>query len=132
MSQKFFSSELFESRIIKFLGVGVLNTVFGYTIYAALVFVNIPYLIALLAATVAGVIFNYFSFGRMVFHGHGGWFVFGKFVVAYVLIYGVNAAFLRVLTRDFHLNPYVGQVICTPLSVLLSWLLMTYWVYKKD
>lgn len=132
MSRKFFNRELPNPQIIKFLGVGVLNTVFGYAIYAMLIFVNVPYLIALLAATVVGVIFNYFSFGRMVFHGYGGWFIFGKFVIAYAVIYGANAALLRALTGDFLLSPYVGQVICIPLSVLLSWLLMTYWVYKKD
>lgn len=132
MSRKFFNRELPDPQIIKFLGVGVLNTVFGYAIYAMLIFGNVPYLIALLAATAVGVIFNYFSFGRMVFHGCGGWFVFGKFVIAYAVIYGANAALLRALTSDFLLSPYVGQVICIPLSVLLSWLLMTYWVYKKD
>ena len=132
MSRKFFNRELPDPQIIKFLGVGVLNTVFGYAIYAMLIFVNVPYLIALLAATVVGVIFNYFSFGRIVFHGYGGWFVFGNFVIAYAVIYGANAALLRALTIDFLLSPYVGQIICIPLSVLLSWLLMTYWVYKKD
>lgn len=117
---------------MKFLGTGVLNTVFGYAIYAALLFIGVPYLVALFVATVVGVIFNYFSFGRMVFHGYSGWFVFGKFVVAYALIYGTNAAILRVLTRDFLLSPYFGQVICIPISVLLSWLSMNHWVYKND
>lgn len=132
MSRKYFNRKIPDPRIIRFLSVGVLNTVFGYAIYAVLIFVNVPYLIALFAATAAGVIFNYFSFGRMVFHGHGGWFVFGKFVIAYAVIYGINAMLLKALTRDFLLSPYVGQIICIPLSVLLSWLLMTYWVYKKD
>lgn len=123
---------LFNSRLIKFLGTGVLNTAFGYSIYAGLVFAGVPYLAALLAATVLGVVFNYFSFGRIVFQGHGGWAVFGKFIVAYVLIYGVNALLLNALTGVFYLNPYAAQVICIPVSVALSWLLMTYWVYKKE
>jgi putative flippase GtrA len=123
---------LFDPRIIKFLSVGLLNTVFGYAVYASLLFVDVPYLTALFVATVAGVIFNYFSFGRMVFQDHGGWFVFGKFVVAYGAVYVANATLLRALTKDFLFSPYVGQVICIPLSVLLSWLLMNYWVYKKD
>lgn len=132
MNSRFDPKKFSDPRIIKFLSVGVLNTVFGYTVYAALLFVKVPYLIALFVATIIGVIFNYFSFGRMVFYGHGGWLVFGKFVIAYALIYGANAALLRVLTKDFLLNPYLGQVICIPLSVLLSWLLMNRWVYKKD
>ena len=132
MIRKFFNRKIPDPRIIRFLSVGVLNTVFGYAIYAVLIFVNVPYLIALSAATAAGVIFNYFSFGRIVFHGHGGWLVFGKFVIAYAVIYGANAMLLKSLTKDFLLSPYVGQIICIPLSVLLSWLLMIYWVYKKD
>lgn len=132
MNRQFDSRPLCDPRIFKFLSVGVLNTVFGYAVYAILIFVNVPYLTALFVATVAGVVFNYFSFGQMVFHGHSGWFVFGKFVIAYGVVYAVNAAFLRVLTKDFLFSPYVGQVICIPLSVVLSWLLMNYWVYKKD
>jgi putative flippase GtrA len=132
MSQRFGFGRLADPKIIKFLSAGVLNTVFGYSVYALLLFIKTPYLIALFVATVAGVIFNYFSFGRMVFQGIGGWFVFGKFVIGYTLIYGVNAALLRVFTIDFLLSPYLGQVICIPISVLLSWLLMNYWVYKKD
>lgn len=123
---------LADSRLIKFLSVGVLNTVFGYAVYAILIFVNVPYLAALFAATVVGVVFNYFSFGRMVFHGRGGWFAFGKFVITYSVVYVANAVLLRFLTKDFLISPYAGQVICIPLSVLLSWVLMNYWVYKKD
>lgn len=132
MSQRFYFVRLANPKIIKFLSAGILNTVFGYSVYALLLFIETPYLIALLAATIAGVVFNYFNFGRMVFHGVGGWFVFGKFVVVYALIYGANAILLGILTRGLHINPYIGQVICIPLSVLLSWFLMNYWVYKND
>ena len=132
MNRQFGIGGLSDPRIIKFLSVGVLNTVFGYAVYAILIFVNVPYLIALFVSTVAGVVFNYFSFGRMVFHGYGGWFVFGKFVISYGVMYLVNAALLRTLTKDFLFSPYVGQIICIPPSILLSWLLMNYWVYKKD
>ncbi|MDD4962829.1 MAG: GtrA family protein [Gallionella sp.] len=118
--------------IIKFLGVGVLNTLFGYGLYAGLVLAHVPYLIALLMATVAGVTFNYFSFGRMVFKAEGGWWVFGKFIVAYSVVYIMNAFLLDKLTQDFGLNPYWGQLVCLPANVGVSWGLMRYWVYKKD
>jgi putative flippase GtrA len=126
MSQRFGLGRFADPKIIKFLSVGVLNTGFGYSVYAVLLFIKTPYLLALFAATVAGIIF------KLVFRGHGGWYVFGKFSIAYALIYGVNAALLRVFTIDFLLSPYLGQVICIPISILLSWLLMNYWVYKND
>lgn len=132
MNRRFSASGLLDPRIIKFLSVGVLNTLFGYAVYAVLIFFSAPYLTALFLATVVGVIFNYFSIGRMVFSERGGWFVFGKFVFTYALVYIVNATLLSFLTKDYHLSPYVGQAICIPFSVLLSWLLMNYWVYKKE
>ncbi len=132
MSRQLSTRVLINPRIVKFLSVGLLNTVFGYAVYAILIFVGVPYLTALFVATVTGVIFNYFSFSHIVFHGNGGWFVFRRFVVAYGAVYVLNAALLKALTEDFLFNPYVGQIICIPLSVLLSWLAMNYWVYKKD
>lgn len=132
MSERFGLGRLANPKIIKFLSAGVINTVFGYSVYAILLFIKTPYLIALFVATIAGVVFNYFSFGCMVFKGVSGWFIFGKFVVGYALIYGANAILLGALTRYFYINPYIGQIICIPMSVVLSWLLMNYWVYKND
>jgi len=131
MNRQFDLRVLSNHRIFRFLSVGVLNTVFGYAVYTVLLFVKVPYLTALFIATVAGVIFNYFTFGRLVFHGHGGRFVFVKFIITYVIVYISNAVLLDVLTRKFLFSPYVGQVICIPLSVLLSWLLMNKWGFKK-
>jgi putative flippase GtrA len=119
-------------RWVKFLGVGVLNTLVGYSIYAVLVLIGLPYLLALFMATVAGVIFNYFSFGRMVFKADGGWTVFFKFVAAYVLVYVTNAFLLIRLTENGFLNLYWAQVLCIGPSVLVGWLLMNYWVYKTS
>ena len=116
----------------RFIGVGLLNTVVGYGIYGILIALNVPYLVALLMSTIMGVIFNYFSIGRLVFKSRGGLIVFGKFIAAYGVVYGVNATALDVLIKHFQFNPYIGQALCVPLSVIISWLLMNYWVYKKD
>jgi len=118
--------------IARFIGVGLLNTLVGYGIYGIFILLNVPYLIALLMATIMGVIFNYFSIGRLVFKSRGGLIVFGKFIAAYGVVYGINATALDVLIKHFQFNPYIGQALCVPLSVLVSWLLMNYWVYKND
>ncbi|MCX7194008.1 MAG: GtrA family protein [Proteobacteria bacterium] len=118
-------------RMLRFLGVGLLNTAFGYGIYAGLVFIELPYLIALFLATVAGVIFNYFTIGGMVFKARSGWRVFGRFIAAYVIVYIVNAALLGIMTNLFHLGPYLGQIVCIPPNVMTGWILMNYWVYKN-
>ena len=116
----------------RFIAVGLLNTVVGYAIYASLILFNLPYLVALFIATIVGVIFNYFSIGQLVFKSRGGRVVFGKFIAAYGAVYCTIAIALEVLIKHFQLNPYIGQALCVPLSVLISWLLMNHWVYKKD
>jgi putative flippase GtrA len=132
MKHRFDLSKLFDLKIIKFLSAGALNTIFGYFFYAVLLVINTPYLVALFVATVAGVIFNYFSFGKIVFNGVSSWFVFLKFIAAYAFIYVINAALLGILIEHYLVNPYIGQVLCIPMGVVLSWLLMNYWVYKND
>jgi len=131
MKQKEVLRQLYASKIIKFVVTGILNTIFGYAVYAALLFSGTHYLAALLLATIIGVMFNYFSFGYFVFNGYREWMVFIKFIIAYAVIYGFNAIALSVLIIHFLLSPYVGQIICVPPSVLLSWMLMNYWVFKR-
>lgn len=132
MKWTFNEAGFFSQTIAKFLGVGLLNTFVGYAIYAILILLNVPYLAALLMATIAGVTFNYFSIGRLVFKSSGGLIVLAKFIAAYGVVYFVNAVGLEVLIKHFQAGPYLGQALCVPLSVLLSWLLMNYWVYKND
>lgn len=124
--------KVINKKILKFLGAGVLNTLFGYSVFAVLIFSGIPYLLALLISTIVGVVFNYFSFGLIVFKGRDGWLGFARFISAYVLIYAVNATLLKIITVYFFLNPYFGQAICVPISVVLSWFLMNCWVYRND
>ena len=119
-----------NQRVRRFLAVGLLNTLFGYAVYAGLVFIGLPYLAALLLATIIGVTFNYFSFGRMVFKADGGWFVFGKFIVSYVIVYVINAVLLVILTEENYLNAYLAQGVCILPSAAIGWLLMNHWVYR--
>ena len=132
MKWRLSESGFFNQPIAKFLGVGVLNTVVGYAIYAILILANVPYLAALLLATVAGVTFNFFSIGRLVFKSNGGLVIFGKFIAAYGVVYVVNAVGLEIAIMHFQIGPYLGQALCVPTSVILSWLLMNFWVYKND
>jgi putative flippase GtrA len=90
-----------------------------------------PYSLALLASTIFGVAFNYLSFGRLVFNQGTGWFAFGRFVAAYVFIYFVNSILLSQLINHLLVSPYMGQIICIPISIAISWVAMNYWVYRK-
>lgn len=125
-------NKLLDPRFVKFLIVGLINTIFGYSVYAFLIYINLSYLTALSLATLLGIIFNFFTFGRGVFSSQGNWWIFVKFIIAYTVVYVVNALALSTLTTKLNFSPYLGQLIFLPLSVVLSWLLMNYWVYKEN
>ena len=131
MNFQLFLRRFMDSRWMRFLSTGVLNTAFGYFVYAVMVFEGIAYSVALVVATVLGVVFNFFSFGRLVFRGQHGLVVFLKFVLAYCVVYVVNVTLLGVVIKDAGFNAYVAQAMCVPPSVLLSWILMNHWVFKK-
>lgn len=130
MQCQLFSKGIFNSGLIRFLLAGVINTLFGYAVYAALIYINTPYLVALLVSTILGVIFNFFSFGRIAFQKNCNLRIFIKFLASYALIYAVNSIFLILFMKQFLLSPYISQILCIPVGVVISWILMKYWVYK--
>ena len=123
--------KLFTPKFTRFLFTGVVNTIFGYGLYTLLVAIKIPYLIALFLATLGGIIFNFFSLSRIVFNSKENRFLFFKFVITYLFVYGVNAILLWLLVKDFSFGPLVGQLVCIPISVILNWIVLNKWVYKK-
>ena len=92
---------------------------------------KLPYLTALFLATIIGVFFNYFSIARLVFLSRGGVAVSAKFLISYIIIYVLNALALNMLIANLQLGAYMAQAFIIPWSVLLSWMLMNYWVFKK-
>ena len=123
--------KLFTPTFIRFLFTGVVNTIFGYGLYALLVAIKIPYLMALFLATLGGIVFNFFSFSRIVFNSKKNYFLFFKFVITYLFVYSVNALLLWLLVKDFSFDPLVGQLACIPISVILNWIVLNKWVYRK-
>lgn len=114
-------------RLIRFFIVGAVNTVFGYGAYALLLFMGLHYAWAALLGTVAGVIFNFFTTGRLVFDRStsGGLL---RFASVYAVIYVLNVAALWVLD-GFGINPYVSGLILIVPMACVSYLLMRRFVF---
>jgi putative flippase GtrA len=120
------------SRIVRFLATGVLNTAFGYAVYAVLLWMGLPYAAALLLATIVGVVFNFFSYGKLVFQGETGKRTFVRFVIAYLAIYALNVGLLHLGTQGLGWNAYVAQAACMVPIVVVSWMLMNRWVFGRQ
>lgn len=104
-------------QFVRFLAVGVLNTAFGYGVFAGLAWSGLPYPVAIAVATIAGVAFNFFSTGRLVF-GQGGAHRLPRFAAVYAVVYCVNVAAVAGLLQ-LGLNVYIANALLVlPLALL--------------
>ena len=79
---------LHNKQFHKFIGVGILNTIIGYTLFAFFIFLGLHYILASLLGTILGVIFNFHSIGKLVFGTHDYRLIvrfFGVYGITYVL-----------------------------------------------
>ncbi|WP_223258608.1 GtrA family protein [Trinickia symbiotica] len=104
-------------QLLRFLVVAGLNTIFGYSLFAALTYFGMPYPAAIGLATIGGVLFNFQSVGRLVFNGspHSR---FLRFVAVYSLIYILNLGGVR-LALELGTGLYLANAITLgPLSLI--------------
>lgn len=116
-------NELIVSRVLRFLGAGIVNTAFGYGVFAVLVLASVHPQVALVAQFGLGVIWNYSIHARFVF-GVRGYARLPQYLSAYVAAYVCNALFLELLTGA-GVPPLGAQLLVLPLVVILSYVLVS-------
>jgi putative flippase GtrA len=119
--------KLLKIQFIRFLLVGCLNTAVGYALFAIGILLGMPSALALMISTAIGVLFNYFSTGRMVFAWRSSR-RFWRFVSGYGIIYFINAVSLYGLER-MAIPSLLAQGLLLPLIVGLSFLVSKYLVF---
>lgn len=124
-------SRLWGVRILRFLVIGVINTLFSYLIYAALVLLGMHYSLATLISTVLGVIFNFFTTGRIVFRNMDNR-RFVRFVLVYLFTYLVNILLLGWLVDGLGIDKLIAGALVTLPVALLSYLLNAVWTFQEN
>ena len=125
MLVKFKSVELY-----KYLVVGGINTLFGYLIFAVSLFLGLHYSLAVLIATILGIVFNFQTYGRLVFMSHS-WRLMGRFVFVYVTLYLINIVLL-VLFNLFLIDLYLSGAIAILFVSYFGYVLNKRYVWKKN
>lgn len=110
-----------QRQFLRFLLVGAVNTAFGYTLFALLVWLGLPYPAAIALATVAGVAFNFHSTGRLVFGGAPRARL-ARFVGVYALVYLLNVVAVAGLMR-LGLNVYAANAVAVLPLALIAYML---------
>jgi len=114
-------------QFVKFLLVGALNTLFGYSVFAGLVYAGIAPMPALLLTYVVGVLFNFVTTGRLVFTRSRASLL--RFILAYVVIYIFNAALFKAVEAA-GAGPLLAQAVCLPVVAVFSFLLFKFQVFR--
>ncbi|HEY4080785.1 MAG TPA: GtrA family protein [Burkholderiaceae bacterium] len=115
---------------IRFLLAGAVNTLFGLAAYVGGIFAGLPPWLAILVSTVAGVAFNFVSFGGYAFRDLSLRRL-PRFLCSYAATYLFNLA-------AFHaLSGWLGsaiwcQVILTPVVALFSYWSMSNFVFVRE
>ena len=118
---------LLDWRFVRFLLVGLMNTAFGYGVFALFILLNLHYSIAALLSTVCGILFNFRTTGRLVFGSRDNSLLlrfFGVYGVTYVL--GVLC--LRVSTA-YQWNVLMVAALLMPPMAVLSYTLNRVFVF---
>lgn len=118
-----------QSQFLKFLFVGAINTLFGYTIFSALIYCGIHYTIAILLATCLGVLFNFQTTGRYVFNNNNRKLLL-RFIAVYIILYFINVSIIK-FSNYFIDNIYMSGGVATIAVAFIAFFLNKYVVFQS-
>ena len=108
---------MLNHQFVRFLLVGILNTLFGYACFFIFLKLGLHYTLAMALATVLGVLFNFKSTGALVFGSRDNRLIF-RFVATYVVVYGVNVLGIALFERAGAPPHIGGAAMLLPMAVL--------------
>ena len=122
--QKYITAEF-----IRFVLVAMLNTLFGYGVYTLLVYCGMHFSLATLISTILGVLFNFKTYGILVFKNSSNKLIF-RFVLVYCVVYLCNIGGIALL-KTLGISSYLaGAVMLVPVG-LLGFILNKIFVYSQ-
>lgn len=117
-----------SKRFLLFLLVGIMNTGFGYGLFAVLIFFHVHYSLASLISTLLGILFNFKTTGIIVFKNKNNLLIF-KYFLVYGITYLLGLLFLYI-NNYFNVSNYVAGAVWLIPNALISYFLMKSFVFK--
>lgn len=121
------------NQSLKFIIVGVLNTLVGFIAYAGFIqYINRNYFLALVFSHVIGVAHSYFwnnkwTFGQKKYQTRSA----VKFIIVYVFTFLVNLFLLFMLVDTMGTNKLLAQGIALFITTLVSFFAHKYWSFQN-
>jgi putative flippase GtrA len=118
-------SNLEIEKIVLFLVVGTINTLFGLGVYCFFLYAGLSYPLASLLSLLAGVLFSYNNHSKVVFKSRGRFLVY---VLVWFFIYIVNIALISAIRN--YIGDYFAGIAILPVIIILSYVLMKWLVFR--
>jgi putative flippase GtrA len=115
-------------RFIKFILVGLVNTLVGYLIFFGLISVGLHYAIASLLGTILGVLFNFYSISKVVYNSFNYLYIF-RFLLVYIFVYLLNISLIYLLMSK-NLDVMISGFISIVVVSILTYFLLNKFVYS--
>jgi putative flippase GtrA len=130
---KEFVRNSFEDRRVRFLFVGVINTVFGYAVYALFIYLGLHYFLAQLFGSILAVAHSYlwnkyFTFRSPAHSIHE----LLRFISVYALSYLLNMLVLYLAIEKFKANAYIAGAISLFITTVISYAGHKSFSFKKQ
>lgn len=116
------------AELWRYYQAGVVNTLFGFGLYALLVRAGLNMYAAQMIAHVLGVAFNYLTYSRHVFRDAGP--AKGRFVLSYIGNYLLSLAALALVSQVVR-SPYVAGAIATVAVSLVNYFALRHLVFTR-
>lgn len=116
-------------RLWRYYQAGIVNTVFGYGLYALFVAAGFNMYVAQITAHVLGVVFNYFTYSRYAFRDHHG--SKSRFVVSYAVNYLLGLAALATASTVIH-SPYLAGLVAVVFVSVVNYFILKHLVFFRQ
>ena len=122
---------LHDKQAIRFLIVGILNTIVGYGTYYIIISFNISYVIAMTISQIVGVTHSFFwnKFWTFKSKKSGRKEIF-KFVSVYLVTYVMNLTLLAFFIEIMKIDKRVAPIIILFITTLISYFGHKFWSFR--
>lgn len=125
--------KIINKQFVKFIFVGILNTIVGYGTYSILLFFKINYIIANTISTIIGILFSYLLNKKITFNNtKTNKKTPFKFVSVYIISYVVGTINLALLVKHYNANKYIAGFINLFITTFISWFGHKYFSFKES
>lgn len=118
-----------KNQFLRFIGVGVFNTLLVYAVYALALALGLLYPVANFIALCTGILISFTTQSKFVFN-RWEYRLFWRFLLSWALIYCANVAFIHQMIA-LQFNPYQAGMLALPANAVLSFFIQKHFVFAR-